>query len=898
MLPLNFIAASTTPDSEAPSSSSPLPEAIKKDYIKHKVDYLGCLPISSKSTNLASLQRPLKDLYFKYRALRNLGQTNLPGTLEINDTGLTVQYIRELHKGVQELFNPFPTIAVWAAVKFVHRREATPAGSVHHRYAFLPLISEPDGGVDLNRQRLFHDLDFHEVELAADAPHPPIFACVMRRTGVPKQLECHGFVCSNSEDAIIIAANLYQALLETMKKQKAQKKKQQQQSMPELPPPPALFSDSDTPSMPTRPPRKKKKSSAMAKSTGDLTSSGPPSLIGLQRRRSTRGSARSSVRGGGKPTVSYNPSAAISGGGRKFDGGDFSRRSTRKSGRRSKSSANLLSTTSQQQQGDLYTRVAIPRSKSFMNVNSQYNLQELFRELKEKEGVDSIDDVLKKVISPDGISFNEIKPVYRELLMKLAMTMSQDELFQRSKNILSQEKKKQEKNNKGKKKSVPASGNKNKKSKSMSNLNAGSENNSSTLGSFFKLTFSSKNNSLSQTENNKDKEKNSNKRKEFERKPLPSIPTGPNSSRAILTKADISGPIPISGGSRPLPVPTALPVSSRIIQDTKDINDVDDDDTYMSCSECNRNSTATDYESVCAYESCSCRGEKSRPQLPKPYQSGPVIDHLHNNGDNNTISAASTAKRPEKQTLNVEPEIYCDCDGDSCISSEKCYCSLRGDPNKSKIKTRLQIHGGSSSVPPPPPPLPNHNHRHDNNNKTIIHCDGSGRDTIRSSGCCSSILTSSASSSSACSSCICGQSNVSDTTCHSIHRAQTLLSGCESPMTAWRRNSRMVQNQQQQKMMMMTSTRKTSNDSVGYHSNESASSSSSSNSSEGDHCHHCHSSSSGCSSCSSAACSCDSRQQQQQQQQHGHQPRRESKVLMLSTVDKRGKVREINSASF
>ena len=70
--------------------------------------------------------------------------------------------------------------------------------------------------------------------------------------------------------------------------------------------------------------------------------------------------------------------------------------------------------------GDLYTRVAIPRSRSFMNVNSQYNLQELFRELKEKEGVESIDDVLKKIISPNGISFNEIKPVYRELLLKLA----------------------------------------------------------------------------------------------------------------------------------------------------------------------------------------------------------------------------------------------------------------------------------------------------------------------------------------------------------------------------------------------------------------------------------------------------------------------------------------------
>ena len=88
--------SSQTPTSPAPSALN------KKEYVRHKVDYLGALPISaSRSTNLAALQRPLKDLYFKWRALRNLGHSNLPGTLEINDNGLTVQYIRELHKGVQ-----------------------------------------------------------------------------------------------------------------------------------------------------------------------------------------------------------------------------------------------------------------------------------------------------------------------------------------------------------------------------------------------------------------------------------------------------------------------------------------------------------------------------------------------------------------------------------------------------------------------------------------------------------------------------------------------------------------------------------------------------------------------------------------------------------------------------
>lgn len=285
-----------------------VPGALKKQYVRHKVDYLGALPItSSKSTNLSALQKPLKDLYFKWRALRNLGQTNLPGTLEINDTGLTVQYIRELHKGVQEIFNPFPTIAVWAAVKFVHRRDLV-QGDPHqgsrgggnfvlHRYAFLPLISDPEGN---DKSRLYHELEGeHEVELAADSPHPPLFACVMRRAGGQKILECHGFVCSSSEDAIIIAANLYQALLETMKKQKSQKsdsvrrerrrddslRSNNDHSSIQTS---SLFSDSDATTntnAPIRPPRRKKGSRG---ADGSSIGSGM-----LQRRRSMRSSIRS-----------------------------------------------------------------------------------------------------------------------------------------------------------------------------------------------------------------------------------------------------------------------------------------------------------------------------------------------------------------------------------------------------------------------------------------------------------------------------------------------------------------------------------------------------------------------------------------------------------------------------
>ena len=119
--------------------------------------------------------------------------------------------------------------------------------------------------------------------------------------------------------------------------------------------------------------------------------------------------------------------------------------------------------------------------------------------------------------------------------------------------------------------------------------------------------------------------------------------------------------------------------------------------------------------------------------------------------------------------MNAVQDIYCECDGESCTSAEKCYCSLRGHPaedhspkrpsvlpEKGRVEgTRLHVpHSLSQPHQPPPPPPPMMRSK---NNTTIIHCNGSST------------------MSSTCSSCICGSgddsgSTATDTTCYSIHR--------------------------------------------------------------------------------------------------------------------------------
>lgn len=41
------------------------------------------------------------------------------------------------------------------------------------------------------------------------------------------------------------------------------------------------------------------------------------------------------------------------------------------------------------------------------------------------------------------MSFNDLKPIYKEFLLKLAVTLTKDELYQRSKSIMRRQKKKQ-----------------------------------------------------------------------------------------------------------------------------------------------------------------------------------------------------------------------------------------------------------------------------------------------------------------------------------------------------------------------------------------------------------------------------------------------------------------------
>ncbi|CAG9104373.1 unnamed protein product [Plutella xylostella] len=464
------------------------------------VHYLGSTPLQSKVTSLGGLQTPLKDLYFAYR--RNLRHKSaVTGRLEISKSGLKVRYKGD--KGDLEQLNPFPTIAVWSAVKFIVQTEKENNDT---SYAFLPLITDPD---NIDRHALFKTLEPPDKKYILsnnENSHSPLFAVVMRKIGVAKQLECHGFVCQTSEDAIVIAATLYKSLMSHMSRQShTEKKKLKNRNGVSCMSVTSSISPHDT--HPVRPPRKKRSTESAAFAATPSIPPAEPKRITVEEVKAKLDSITHNDTSGSDTQKSKKSLSKESISGPSNDllrikklpqsSGESSTRSkvsekielfrelerrrslqrppnlpppipikppsepppdppTKDPLRRNHSGRNSINDS-----GDILTKVAIPRSGSFLNAGgltrykslghrnngkkgggSPLGFNELFNEFKVQENLHSMDDILSAIIDAEGMSFNDLKPIYKEFLLKLAVTLTKDEIFQHSKAIMKKQKKK------------------------------------------------------------------------------------------------------------------------------------------------------------------------------------------------------------------------------------------------------------------------------------------------------------------------------------------------------------------------------------------------------------------------------------------------------------------------
>jgi len=567
-----------------------------------KVTYLGNKSLADKSVSLVTLQEPLKQLYLEHRRSNSDSFGNL---LIISKEGLKIKLRDDF------TLNPFPNIAVWASVKFSFRPNKTGIES-----AFLPLIKDPDG---IDKNTLYRDLRDDEKILIDSLDEennvPPIFAVVMRNAH--KILECHAFICSSSEEAIIIAANLYQALMKKMKRRKDTTSiatdsdtvtyESDKLSVPEI------QAKKTPPPVPNRPPRKLSKEK---QANEDLIIELKEALE-ESKKVDARPHRRASI-----PNNFVKPSSNV-------------RRSA--SERRNGMSETV--------DGDILTKVAIPRSRSFLNANgpltrysrrnksgshsdgeitSPLGFTELFNEFRQNEGLESMDDILDAIIDAEGMSFNDLKPIYKEFLLKLAVTLTKDELFQRSKNIMRRQKKKSRNPNLQKKTFVvSATGLKKVFRKTASRLSKQKHTRPTTL-EFTSVVFQSDRKKY-ETNNTSSTSGSEIKKKEIRRRP---------SSRRRNKKPDRKMPKMSSASDES---------DSFFRKNTNNGNESGghpnrSSSGYFSCSECS-------YDS----ENCTCvSADKCYCTMGNP--------------------------KDDKDKLSVSS---CGCDTDSCIDSEKCYCTSK-----------------------------------------------------------------------------------------------------------------------------------------------------------------------------------------------------------------------------
>uniref|UniRef100_A0A0K8UX47 PID domain-containing protein n=2 Tax=Bactrocera latifrons TaxID=174628 RepID=A0A0K8UX47_BACLA len=444
------------------------------------VIYLGSLPLKDKVTSLQGLQPPLRELYLKELNTKE----KCFGFLEICTTGLRVKINANYNTNTQseENITPFHNIAVWSAVKFVVSDSDGGA-------AFLPLITDPD---NIDKTSLFRPLDGNEKNHVPNNGHSPIFAVVMRAPGLPKVLKCHAFICKSTEDAIVIAATLYQSLMAHVNSSSHRSTKRRtprnqngvscisiasssartgsnylsQSHALSNGRKSSLRSSSESMSAeiatPPRSGRKKRFSNSFLTSSNNVINETETTTE--ERRRKSQKSKRAppvpnglhsnnSVRNIGNQAAIALKDAFCEGCG----GGGFLSVAGSLDG-------NSNSVLRNDNNGDILTRVAIPRSGSFLNTGgltryksraarrhsgklgggggSPLGFSELFNEFRLHENLHSLDEILYAIIDADGMSFNDLKPIYKEFLMKLAVTLTKDELFQRSKNIMRRQRKK------------------------------------------------------------------------------------------------------------------------------------------------------------------------------------------------------------------------------------------------------------------------------------------------------------------------------------------------------------------------------------------------------------------------------------------------------------------------
>lgn len=170
-----------------------------------RVLYLGSAVPHITKDGLQGIQEPLRDLYPEqgvfWNADREHSATGIDSWLSVWSNGILVENVDDKGNTVRR-FHPIESLHYCAAVRYV----SVPASSTETKNSdgkiakFLPL-----------------DSPFSKSATADSINgHPPLFACILRRTSGIKVLECHAFICKKEAAANALVRCCFHAYADTM----------------------------------------------------------------------------------------------------------------------------------------------------------------------------------------------------------------------------------------------------------------------------------------------------------------------------------------------------------------------------------------------------------------------------------------------------------------------------------------------------------------------------------------------------------------------------------------------------------------------------------------------------------------------------------------------------------
>ncbi|RWS28127.1 uncharacterized protein B4U80_03469 [Leptotrombidium deliense] len=145
-----------------------------------RVMYLGSAVPHVTKDGLQGIQEPLRDLYPE-NGLSEHGSFGIDSWVSVWSNGILIENVDDNGREVKRFF-PIESLHYCAAV----------------RYVVVPSSSDSDKAAEKVSKFLPLDSPFLR---SADTKHPPLFACILRRTSGIKVLECHAFVCKREPAA-------------------------------------------------------------------------------------------------------------------------------------------------------------------------------------------------------------------------------------------------------------------------------------------------------------------------------------------------------------------------------------------------------------------------------------------------------------------------------------------------------------------------------------------------------------------------------------------------------------------------------------------------------------------------------------------------------------------------